>query len=122
MRDLLIKSIELEEDNIAIINQIKGNPSKITFFSQNGEELLTLLINVILEDARLNFNSQDLKLISKVDELDILSEILNIDLVPTAQENYIMISSEKENYIAKINFIDKLGNKTNLQIFIKRIL
>ena len=31
MRELLLKALEIEEFNLAIVNEIKGNPSRISF-------------------------------------------------------------------------------------------
>ena len=123
MRELLLKALELDEVNIAVVNQIKGNPSKITFYSNKGEELLTILISVSISTTRLNIQPSKLKLVSKVDELDVLAEIFDIELKATASENYILVSSsDDENNIAKINFINKFGEKTDLQIYVRRIL
>ena len=123
MRDLLLKALELDEVNLAVVNQIKGNPSRITFYSNKGEELLTILISVSVTSSRLNIQPSKLKLVSKVDELDVLSNIFDIELKPTATENYILISSLKdETNIAKITFFDKFGSKSDLQIYVKKIL
>lgn len=123
MRELLLKALELDEVNIAVVNQIKGNPSKITFFSNKGEELLTILITVSISTTRLNIQPSKLKLVSKVDELDVLANILNIELKATASENYILITStDDEDTLARINFINKFGEKTDLQIYVRKIL
>ena len=80
-------------------------------------------ITVSISTTRLNIQPSKLKLVSKVDELDVLSNILNIELKATASENYILISSiDDENYLAKINFINKFGEKTDLQIYVRKIL
>ena len=60
-------------------------------------------------------------IVSKVEELNVLSEILGFELVDKAGENYILISKE-EDLIAKINFVNKFGDKTDLQINVKKIL
>ena len=50
----------------------------------------------------------------------ILIKILDVDLVYEANENYILIS--EEDPVARINFINKFGDKTDFQINIKKIL
>ena len=50
MRELLLKSLEVDEINLAIVNEIKGNPSKITFYSNKGEVLLVLLISISMDN------------------------------------------------------------------------
>ena len=58
---------------------------------------------------------------SHVKKLDVLSEILDIELADKAEDNYILISSD-DDLVAKINFINKFGDKTNFQINVKKIL
>ena len=112
MRELLLKALELEEVNLAVVNEIKGNPSKITFYSNKG---------VTLENEKTNIAPSKLKIVSKVEELNVLSDILCIELVDTAEDNFILISSD-EKLAAKINFINKFGDKINFQINVKKIL
>ena len=122
MRELLLKALELDEINLAIVNEIKGNPSKITFYSNKGEVLLVLLISVSMaNNEKLNIAPSQLKIVSSFDELNILSDILDIDLVERAEDNFIIISQHKD-LIAKINFVNKFGDKLDFQINVKKIL
>ena len=121
MRELLLKALELEEVNLAVVNEIKGNPSKITFYSNKGEELLTILISVVLETEKLNIAPSNLKIVSEVEKLDKLSEILSFEKVDIAKENYMLISQD-DDLVAKINFINKFGDKVKFQINVKKIL
>ena len=121
MRELLLKALELEEVNLAVVNEIKGNPSKITFYSNKGEELLTILISVVLETEKLNIAPGSLKVVSEVENLDVLSEILSFEKVDKAEENYVLISQD-DDLIAKINFINKFGDRVKFQINVKKIL
>ena len=120
MRELLLKALELDEINLAIVNEIKGNPSKITFYSNKGEILLVILVGVTNSDERMNIAPSKLKIVSNVKKLDVLGEILDVDLVYEANENYILIS--EEDPVARINFINKFGDKINFQIKVKKIL
>ena len=122
MRELLLKALEVDEVNLAIVNEIKGNPSKITFYSNKGEVLLVLLISVSMaNNEKLNMAPSQLKIVSSFDELNILSDILDIDLVERAEDNFIIISKHKD-FIAKINFVNKFGEKLDFQINVKKIL
>ena len=121
MRELLLKALELDEFNLAVVNELKGNPSKITFYSNKGEVLLVILIGASLEFDKLNIAPSKLKIVSQVKKLDVLSDILDIELADKAEDNYILISSD-DDLIAKINFINKFGDKTNFQINVKKIL
>ncbi len=122
MRELLLKALEVDEVNLAIVNEIKGNPSKITFYSNKGEVLLVLLISVSMaNNEKLNMAPSQLKIVSSFDELNVLSDILDIDLVERAEDNFIIISQHKD-FIAKINFVNKFGDKLDFQINVKKIL
>ena len=121
MRELLLKAIELDEFNLAIVNEIKGNPSKITFYSNKGEVLLVILISASIENETLNIAPSKLKIVSEVERLNALSEILDIELVDKAEDNYILISNS-DDLVAKINFINKFGDQIKFQINVKKIL
>ncbi len=83
--------------------------------------MLIILIGVNTSNERCHILPKNLKIVSKVEELNVLSEILGFELVDKAGENYILISKE-EDLIAKINFVNKFGDKTDLQINVKKIL
>ena len=121
MRELLLKALELDEFNLAIVNEIKGNPSKITFYSNKGEILLVILISASVESETLNMAPSQLKIVSEVEKLNVLSEILDIELVDKAEDNCIFISSS-DDFVAKINFFNKFGEKNKFQINVKKIL
>ena len=121
MRELLLKALEVDEFNLAIVNEIKGNPSRISFYSNRGELLLTILIGASEGSEKMNIAPSQLKLVSEVDKLNVLRDILDIDLVDKAEENYILIA-ESDDSVAKINFINKFGDKISFQINVKKIL
>ncbi|WP_407431224.1 Brix domain-containing protein [Methanobrevibacter sp.] len=122
MRDLLLKALAEDEVNLAVVNEIKGNPSKITFYSNKGDILLTILISVTTTNERLNISPSQLKIVSEVQELNCLSDILGFELVDKAEDNYIHITGGYDDLFAKINFINKFGEKTDFQINIRKIL
>ena len=120
-RELLLKALEVDEYNLAVVNEIKGNPSRISFFSNRGELLLTILIGVTLDSEKTNIAPSQLKIVSEVERLDVLSDILDLDLADKAEENYILVS-ESEDSIARIRFVNKFGDMLNFQINVKKIL
>lgn len=122
MRELLLRALDEDEINLAIVNEIKGNPSRITFYSNKGEVLVTVLISVTTTNERLNISPSKLKIVSEVQKLNCLSDILGFELVDKAEENYINIINGYDDLVAKINFINKFGDKTDFQINIKKIL
>ena len=121
MRELLVKALEVDEFNLAIVNEIKGNPSRISFYSNRGELLLTILIGASEGTEKMNIAPSQLKIVSTVEKLNILSDILDMDLVERAEENFILIT-KSDDAVAKINFINKFGDKINFQINVKKIL
>jgi len=121
MRELLLKALEIDEFNLAIVNEIKGNPSRISFYSNKGELLLTILIGASNGSGKINIAPSQLKMVSKVDKLNVLKDILDVDLVESASENYILIN-ESDDLVAKIFFINKVGKVTDFQINVKKIL
>ena len=121
MRELLLRALEEDEFNLAIVNEIKGNPSRISFFSNRGELLLTILIGASEGSEKMNIAPSQLKIVSEVKELDVLAKILDMDLVYRADENYILIS-QSEDSAARISFVNKFGEKINFQINVKKII
>ena len=121
MRELLVKALELDEFNLAIVNEIKGNPSRITFYSNKGEVLLIILVGITTDNEKMNIAPSQLKIVSEVEALDKLSEIFDLDLVDKAEDNYILIS-QSDDLVAKINFFNKFGEKIKFQINVKKII
>ncbi|MBP3791024.1 MAG: ribonucleotide-diphosphate reductase subunit beta [Methanobrevibacter sp.] len=121
MRELLLKALEVDEYNVAVVNEIKGNPSRISFYSNKGELLLTILIGATLDNEKMNIAPSKLKVVSEVDNLNVLSDILDFDLVDKAEDNYILIAKSDDSQ-ARIRFINKFGDMINFQINVKKIL
>ena len=61
------------------------------------------------------------EIVSEVDKLNVLKDILDMDLVESAEENYILISKSDDS-VAMINFINKFGEKLKFQINVKKLL
>ncbi len=121
MRELLLKALEVDEYNLAIVNEVKGNPSRVSFYSNKGELLLTIIVGVTMDNEKTNFAPSRLKIVSQVRELDILSDILDLDLVHKAEDNYILVS-ESDDSLARIRFVNKFGEKLKFQINVKKVL
>src|SRR5664280_84417 len=82
IRDVLIKSSELGYDEIAVVSEMKGNPSRIDFLDSEGEINLSLEVTVGIPNSNANsksrVKSENLKLNSEVPELDQIGTILDI--------------------------------------------
>ena len=122
MRELLLKALELGEVNIAVVYEIKGNPSRITFYSNKGEVLLVLLINVTLTNERLHISPKNLTVVSEVEKLNSLAEIFTFPLVEEDNANYIKINKTDDDLVAKINFINKFEEEIPFQINVRKVL
>lgn len=122
MRELLLRALEENEINVAVVNEIKGNPSKVTFYSNKGDILLTILITASLTNERLHILPKDLTVVSRVKKLDIISKIFNFDLVDKDNSNYIFIDNGTGDLVATIEFFNKFGEKTEFKIKIRKIL
>lgn len=122
MRELLLKALELGEVNIAVVHEIKGNPSRITFYSNKGEVLLVLLINVTLTNERLHISPKNLTVVSEVEKLNSLAEIFTFPLVEEDSANYIKINKTDDDLVAKINFINKFEEEIPFQINVRKVL
>jgi U3 small nucleolar ribonucleoprotein protein IMP4 len=130
MRDLFLKSSQLNYDSTIMVYETKGNPSKITFFSNDGNEKLAILVSVNTTNDRLNIDTNELKFKCNFQELAIFGDILSLENSFFVKNNYIRIQkvndndsfNSKMNKIAIINFYNRDGNKTDLQIAVKKIL
>jgi len=125
LRDLLIKAKQSGHDSLVLVYQIKGNPSKLTFYDLNSKELLALLVSVNTTNERLHIDPKTLKIKSNVKELDVLADILGFELTDeTPESNYVRISYadyDDENNFAIIYFINKKSEQIDFQINIKKI-
>ena len=69
----------------------------------------------------MNIAPSQLKIVSEVKELNILSEILDLELVDNADSNYVLVS-KSEDSLANITFVNKFGDMNNFKITVKKIL
>ncbi len=134
IREVLLKSAVLGNDSTAFVYEIKGNPSKITFYSR-AKEVLSILVTVKTQNTRLHINPENLKVKCEVPELSIIADLLDATLDDNPNENYLYIHKytelDEEEYIEKdyvdykiaiIDFYNKHGAKIDLQIAVRKIL
>lgn len=133
IRDILLKSA-VSGNSTALVYEIKGNPSKITFYSK-AKEVLSILVTVKTQNTRLHINPDNLAVKCDVPQLSILAELLGADLDDNPKENYLYIheytDQDEDEYIEKdyvdykiaiIDFYNKKGEKLDLQIAVRKIL
>ena len=122
IRDLLVKAKQLNEKGIILIYEIKGNPSKITFLDELGEEKFNIQISAEINTTRLNIQPSQLKIKSQYPKLNPLIKILNLKEDNNAKENYIHFQTiDNNNFLAQINFYNKYGEELDLKIYVKKI-
>jgi len=125
IRDVLIKSSELGYNEIAVISEMKGNPSRIEFLDAKGEIDLSIEVTVGIPNSNANsksrVKSEDLKLYSEVPELDQIGNILDIPQLKEGSplENLMTIKRAEGKDKALIEFYGSNGIETGPKIFVK---
>lgn len=120
IRDILRQADDLGFEKIAIISEIKGNPSRMTFYDKRGERLLSLHITVAFLESKGRIKKDDLSIRCDVDDLRELVEILNIPLnTGKSNSNIIWIKRGKRDKKAVIEFYDDAGIQINPKIYVK---
>jgi U3 small nucleolar ribonucleoprotein protein IMP4 len=125
IRDVLIKSSELGYNEIAVISEMKGNPSRIEFLDAKGEINLSIEVTVGIPNSNANsksrVKSEDLKLYSEVPELDQIGNILDIPQLKEGSplENLMTIKRAEGKDKALIEFYGSNGIETGPKIFVK---
>jgi U3 small nucleolar ribonucleoprotein protein IMP4 len=125
IRDVLIKSSELGYNEIAVISEMKGNPSRIEFLDAKGEIDLSIEVTVGIPNSNANsksrVKSEDLKLYSEVPELDQIGNILDIPQLKEGSplENLMTLKRAEGKDKALIEFYGSNGMQTGPKIFVK---
>jgi U3 small nucleolar ribonucleoprotein protein IMP4 len=125
IRDVLIKSSELGYDKVAVISQMKGNPSRIDFHDEKGEIILSMDVTVGIPNSNASsksrVKSEDLKFHSEIEGIDQLADILAIPKFKEGSEfeNLVIIKNGDENSRAIIEFCGSNGIETGPKIFVK---
>lgn len=119
-RDILIKASGFKR--IAIVSQVKGNPSRIEFYNINGEILLTLYISEAILDLKGRINPDKLTLRCEIDELKAkFLDILEIEEASLNEaDNLILVKKGEEDTKAVIEFYGNNGSMVNPKIYVRR--
>lgn len=120
LRELAIKTMDMEENSTILIYEKHGNPNELIFLNSEVKKILSLDISTSLNKDRLKIDPFELKFVSDFPELDIIGEIFNLKKVDKSDYNYVKIEKiNNSDNIAVINFVDENNEKTDLKIFIK---
>jgi U3 small nucleolar ribonucleoprotein protein IMP4 len=120
-RDVLVRSWELGFQKIALVSQIKGNPSKIEIYDEKGEMLLFLKITVSLLNLKGKVNSDAISIRCEIEELkNPLMDILNIpESKEHSNKNIIWVKEGEGENKAILECYDKDGSTRDPKIYVK---
>lgn len=120
-RDVLIKASESGFKKVAIVSQIKGNPSRIEIYDTNGSLLLFLKITAALMDLKGKINPEKLCVICEIEDLtETFISLLDIpEGHKESNKNIIWIKKGDLENKASIEFYDKDGSIRDPKIYIK---
>lgn len=117
-REIFIKASSF--DHIAVISEIKGNPSRIEFYDSTGKLLFTLYISESSTNMKGRINPEKLTLKSEVEELTRpLLDILKIK-ESKKNENVLWIKKGDHDTKAIIEFYGNDGSMVNPKIYVRR--
>ncbi len=119
-RDVLIKASGFKI--IAVVSQVKGNPSRIEFYNQKGEILLTLYITEAILNLKGRINPDKTVLRCEIDELkQKLLDILEINEDQgSSNENIIWVKKGEGDIKAIFEFYGSAGSMVNPKIYVRR--
>lgn len=121
LRDVLLKSSQLGFDKTALISETKGNPSKIDFYNEKGDIVLSMDVTVSITNSKGRLKTSELSMKSEMDTLNILGELLGIpkcrDILK--QENILVLKEGDNERRALLEFYDFKGVITGPKIYIK---
>lgn len=141
MRDVILKLKASNYLNVAVIYEMKGNPSRIEFFNQEGDLILSMDITVSNSLAKGRIQRKELKLRwdfdeSKFKKKDLKDKIISVLGVPEdplvliktdslkdelrqySNSNLILVKYEDNKAVAE--FHDQKGQITGPRIYIHR--
>ena len=126
IRDVLLKSSEIGFNKTAVISETKGNPSKIEFYNEKGDILISLDVTVSVPTSRGGrVKKDDLSFRCEVDDLDNLAEnLVEIFDIPECkdqlkQENILLLKYGGNEKKAALEFYDTKGASIGPKIYIK---
>jgi U3 small nucleolar ribonucleoprotein protein IMP4 len=118
MRDVLLKASDLSCSRIALIHEYQGNPSKITFYDEEGNEIISLDVNVAIPENRINIQKDQLTLKCELSELEDMGNVFKLESNSKSESNYLLIKESSNQYKAVLEFYDRHGLFTGLKIFV----
>jgi len=104
-----------------VISETKGNPSKIDFYNEKGDIILSMDVTVSITNSKGRLKIKELSLKSEMDDLNILGELLGVPkcMETLKQENILVLKKGDNERRAILEFYDSKGLITGPKIYIK---
>jgi U3 small nucleolar ribonucleoprotein protein IMP4 len=119
MRDVILKLVASNYSHAVLVYEYNGNPSKITIFNKEGNELLSMTINMALPEERINIKKDELSFKCDIDEMAVLEDVLISENNLDEESNLIWIKESSNDYKAVLEVFDNKSFCTGFKIFIK---
>ena len=127
LRDVLIKSDNLNFNRIIIISEMKGNPSKIEILNSSGDSLISLNATVSITSLSGRIEKDRLSIRCEMEELKkdinpILGIFVEDNEKSISNSNLIWIKKGYKDNEGVIEFYDQDGHLTGPKIYLKNYL
>lgn len=127
LRDVLIKSDNLNFNRIIIISEMKGNPSKIEILNSSGDSLISLNATVSITSLSGRIEKDRLSIRCEIEELKkdinpILGIFVEDNEESISNSNLIWIKKGYKDNEGVIEFYDQDGHLTGPKIYLKNYL
>jgi U3 small nucleolar ribonucleoprotein protein IMP4 len=119
LRNVLLKSSELGSTKTAVVSEVKGNPSRIDFYNENGNPIISLDVTVSTSTSQERVKKKDLTLQCEFSDLKKLVEVFDIPESHLKEKNLLLIKKGDNERKAVIEFYGNNGIKTGPVIYIK---
>jgi len=129
-RDILIKTSELDSNRIAVISEMKANPSRIEILKPDGDSLLALDITVSNSPSSGRIKKDKLRI--RCEKEDLKEKLIPILEIPPEDENkseesdavpnsnLLWIKKGKKKIKAMVEFYDQKGHLTGPTIYVHK--
>jgi U3 small nucleolar ribonucleoprotein protein IMP4 len=128
LRDVLIKSSQLNFNRIIIISEMKGNPSRIEIVNSSGDSLISLNVTVSITSSSGRMEKDKLSIRCEMEELnETITSILGIfeenkEIRSLTNSNLIWIKKGLKDSKGVVEFYDKDGHLTGPKIYLQHCL
>lgn len=119
MRDVILKLVASNYSHAVLVYEYNGNPSKITIFNKEGNEILSMTINIALPEERINIKKDQLSFKCDIDEMAVLEDVLISENNLDEESNLICINESSNDYKAVLEVFDNKSFCTGFKIFVK---